>query len=169
MNAKIIKTKQALLEAICRLAETVPIQEITVTQLCQEAGINRTTFYRYYNIPMDVILQKTEELTEMAFQSALQSGQDSYECIRDICNVYYENRKMMPIYFNAGGDLFKIQYELLLRHSDHLQFLVNPVNNFIAGGVASSIMTWIIGGCATSPEALAEYIFNCISKLSGEK
>ena len=169
MHAKILKTKQALLDALCRLAETSPIEEITVTQLCQEAGINRTTFYRYYSIPMDVIIQKAEELMEKAFSSEHLPNDNVYEYILYLCKTYYENRKLIGIYTDASGDLFKMQYELLLRHSDKLHFLADPVNNFIAGGVASTMMTWIIQGCMSPPEEVARYLFDCISKLSNAK
>lgn len=170
MNAKIIKTKQALLDAFCRLADTIPINEITVTQLCQEAGINRTTFYRYYDIPTDVIVQKAEELMEQAVSSAHNSSiEDVYEYILYLCNTYYENRKLIGVYIDTSGDLFKLQYDLILRHSDKLHFLADPVNNFVAGGVASTIMTWMIRGCTTPPEEVAQYIFDCINKLSNAK
>ena len=169
MNAKIIKTRQVLLDALCRLAETAPVNEITVTQLCQEAGINRTTFYRYYDIPTDVIVQKAEELLEQTVQSKLNSMQNTYEYLLSMCSTYYENRKMISIYLNASGDLFKLHYDISMRHANKLHFLADPVNNFIAGGVASTIMTWMIQGCTVPPEDVARYLFDCISKLSNAK
>ena len=169
MNAKIIKTRQALLDALCRLAETVPVNQITVTQLCQEAGINRTTFYRYYDIPTDVIVQKAEELMEETVYSKIHSMQDPYVYLLSMCNTYYENRKLIGVYLNASGDLFKLHYNLSLRHASKLQFLQDPVNNFVAGGVASAIMAWMIQGCTTPPEEVAKYLFDCISKLSNIK
>lgn len=169
MNAKIIKTRQVLLDALCRLAETVPIGEITVTQLCQEAGINRTTFYRYYNIPMDVILQKAEDLIEQAVQSKLNTMQNTYEYLLSLCSTYYENRKLISIYLNGSGDLFKLHYDISMRHANKLHFLTDPANNFIAGGVASTIMTWMITGCTAPPEDVASYLFDYISKLSNTK
>ena len=47
MNPRLAKTKESLLEALIRMLEEVPLESITVSDLCKEAGINRTTFYKY--------------------------------------------------------------------------------------------------------------------------
>ena len=168
MNAKIVKTKQALLDAFCHLAETIPIEEITVTQLCQEAGVNRTTFYRYYNIPMDVITQKAEELTQQTLGSASHPMEETYDFLLHICQCYYENRQLMNVYLKASGSLFPLYYDLLIRYFTNIGILLDPTNNFIAGGVSSTIMTWMIQGCKTPPEEIAQYIYDCISKLTNK-
>lgn len=48
-------TKMMLQQALTKLLQTKPIQEITVTQLCQESGINRTTFYLHYQDAYDML------------------------------------------------------------------------------------------------------------------
>lgn len=166
MNAKIIKTKQALLNAFCRLAETTSIEEITVTQLCQEAGINRTTFYRYYSIPMDVILQKAEELTQAALGSVAHPMESTYEFIFHICNCYYENRKVLSIGLKTKSSLLPVYYDTMMRGFPEVSLLADPVNNFIAGGMASTIMAWVMTGCTTPPEQMATFLFDCIKKIS---
>ena len=42
-------TKRLLREALLLLLEKNDINKIAVTQLCQQAGINRATFYRHYS------------------------------------------------------------------------------------------------------------------------
>ncbi len=169
MNAKIIKTKQSLLDAFCQLAQIVPIEEITVTQLCQMAGVNRTTFYRYYSIPMDIITQKAEEMTAQALDSAFHPVEDTYEFMLRICNCYYENRKLLSLFLNMKGNLLPFYYDTMVRHFSSMGTLMDPVNHFIAGGVASTMMTWIIQGCMTPSEDVAKYICDCINKLSNAK
>lgn len=166
MNAKIIKTKQTLLDAFCRLAETTPVEEITVTQLCRESGINRTTFYRYYSIPMDVLIQKAEELTAQTFGQAGQPIEDTYEFMLHICNCYYENRQLLGICLKAQRNLLQLYYDTMLHHFSNLGILLDPTNNFLAGGIASTIMAWVMQGCTTPAEEMAEFLYDCIAKLS---
>lgn len=54
IDRRIVKTKKALQRAIWKLVKEQDISSITITKLCQEADINRKTFYMYYNTPYDV-------------------------------------------------------------------------------------------------------------------
>ena len=56
-NQRITLTKRLLQEALFRLLEQMPLDKISITQLCTEAGINRATFYRHYETPSDMLLQ----------------------------------------------------------------------------------------------------------------
>jgi AcrR family transcriptional regulator len=47
-NAKVARSKQKLREAYLRLTTHRPANHITVSDLCREATVNRTTFYKYY-------------------------------------------------------------------------------------------------------------------------
>ena len=55
-NQRIALTKRLLQEALLRLMNRKPLDKISITELCDEAGINRTTFYRHYYTPHDVLL-----------------------------------------------------------------------------------------------------------------
>ena len=47
-NQRVRLTKRLLKEALISLMQTTPFDRITVKKLCEEAGINRTTFYLHY-------------------------------------------------------------------------------------------------------------------------
>ena len=168
MNVKIKRTKQALLDAFCRLAENIPTEEITVSQLCKEAGINRTTFYRYYAIPLDVVVEAVEELTAKTLFSDGELIRDSHELMLSLCNTFYENQRLMALYANSSGNLMHLFYELMMQHARNLGYIAAPINRFIAGGVASTVMAWMLQGCTESPENVAQYLDNCISRLAAK-
>ena len=46
------------------MLEEMPIQKITVKGICEKAEINRSTFYRYYKDPYDLMEQIESELWE---------------------------------------------------------------------------------------------------------
>jgi AcrR family transcriptional regulator len=42
-------TKQCLFDAFTKMMECKPVPQITVTEICEDAGISRKTFYKYYS------------------------------------------------------------------------------------------------------------------------
>ena len=52
-NQRIILTKRLLKEAFLEMFKTTPIDKIHIRTLCDNAGINRSTFYKYYKKIMD--------------------------------------------------------------------------------------------------------------------
>ncbi len=67
-NQRIMLTRRLLKEALLRLLESAPLDKISVTQLCQEAGVNRATFYRHYTSQEDV-LQEIQLILQIAQRS----------------------------------------------------------------------------------------------------
>lgn len=55
IDTRIIVTKRMLKEGMFRLLKIKPLSKITVTDLCSESKINRTTFYNHYNSIVDIL------------------------------------------------------------------------------------------------------------------
>ena len=56
-NQRVFLTKQMLKNALLALLESRHIDKISVKELCDEAGVNRSTFYRYYTLPKELLLE----------------------------------------------------------------------------------------------------------------
>ncbi|MBP3434399.1 MAG: TetR/AcrR family transcriptional regulator, partial [Clostridia bacterium] len=63
-NQRVALSKRLLKEALVRLLEKKKLDNITVFELCAEAGINRATFYRHYGIPKDLLLDLELDMVE---------------------------------------------------------------------------------------------------------
>lgn len=48
------QTREAIMSAFLELSDEKPIGEITAAEVCARAGLNRTTFYRYFKSPNDI-------------------------------------------------------------------------------------------------------------------
>lgn len=48
MDLRIVKTRRSIQEAFLKLRATHPLERIRVTELCELATINKTTFYKHY-------------------------------------------------------------------------------------------------------------------------
>ena len=56
-NQRISLTKELVRRALIRLLKTQPLHKISIRQLCEIAGINRTTFYNHYGSQYDVLAE----------------------------------------------------------------------------------------------------------------
>ena len=49
--------RDCIIEAFLQLCQTLPCDQITVSQLTKKAGYNRSTFYAYFNNTDDLLKQ----------------------------------------------------------------------------------------------------------------
>ncbi len=63
-NMRIIISKKMIREGLFRCLKTKKIDKITITELCREAGVNRTTFYSHYEFPRDVLDEISAEIVD---------------------------------------------------------------------------------------------------------
>ncbi len=73
MNARVIKTKAALRQALFTMLETTPIEKISVAALCRQANITRKTFYTHYDHVADVFEDYQEDMA-LQVQTSLADG-----------------------------------------------------------------------------------------------
>lgn len=64
-DRRVIKTEKALETALLKLMRGKPIEQITTTELCREAGINRNTFYAHYPNPMNLLERIEDEFIRL--------------------------------------------------------------------------------------------------------
>lgn len=69
-DLRVMKTKQAFYNALIELLSNKTIEEITISELCRYANVNRGTFYLHYELK--------EDLLEEYFKKLMQDLEDSY-------------------------------------------------------------------------------------------
>ena len=57
-------TKKMLREALFNLMKDKELSQISITELCKTADVNRNSFYRHYTIPRDILFELEEEVFE---------------------------------------------------------------------------------------------------------
>lgn len=108
-ESKYYNTACLMDEALLQLLETKEYEYITVKQICEKAGVNRSTFYLHYET-VDELLQ--ESLSYM-FQKF---------------NDKYGDREKAKIQSETLGDLFLITPEYII---PYLEFLKNNKRLFM--------------------------------------
>ena len=54
-NQRVRITKMLLKDALTKLLYEKKIEKVTVSELCEAAGVNRSTFYKHYGSQFDVL------------------------------------------------------------------------------------------------------------------
>ncbi len=71
-NARALRSKAALKKAFLELFQTKEPEEISVSLLCQQAHVNRSTFYAHYNYRDQLVKEVLWESVQEAFAGRAQ-------------------------------------------------------------------------------------------------
>ena len=71
-NPAALRSQELICKAMCALMGALPFAEITVTRICQEAGVGRKTFYRNFERKEDVVELMIDYLREEYEQELVQ-------------------------------------------------------------------------------------------------
>lgn len=78
MDARAQRTVGSLREALIRCMEADPVKDIRATDICERAGLNKTTFYKYYkDVDAMVCELELEQLDRFALllQQSTETGE----------------------------------------------------------------------------------------------
>jgi AcrR family transcriptional regulator len=163
-------TKRLLKDALLRLLEDSAIQKISVTQLCEEAGINRATFYRHYGSQYDVLnemeMTMLEDIESMLGESCptdLNAFQKQAELI---CVYLREHSSEAKLFFgNTGiGSDFEEKLFSHVKWQSILERFCDPTLDasqkelilaFWQNGFFSLLRQWLVADIPLKPDAVA--------------
>lgn len=92
--------------AFVQLLQEREIGEVTVTELCKLAGVNRTTFYANYAdiyALADAVLKSLEEEVLGLYAEERESKKNTNDFLKLFRHIY-ENQLFYKTYFNLGLD-----------------------------------------------------------------
>ena len=166
-------TKKLLKEALVRLLKHEPIEKITVYQLCKEAEINRTTFYKYYGSPIDLMNDIQSEFINELEKSLLEKNRPvSLQMILTYIDTHRETCKaLLRSAFDNGFFEEIISLSLITKNLDeqisprYSGYKKEYVKEFVIYGTYSIISKWLNSEKPESPERIAAIIFEIIEKI----
>lgn len=172
-NQRITLTKRLLKEAILRLLKEKSIDKINVSELCQEAGINRATFYRHYETPHDVLVEMEMDCYNEIYNSTgfPQNVQDSEKYILQLCTYLYEHADLVKIFIRSNTDqeftqlLWKFYHDILVQKNfpmDADSLRLTAI--YFAGGGYFLMREWLMADIQKSPKEIAALVSGFINK-----
>lgn len=161
MNTKNNKRKRDSIEKIQRafvnMLQEKEISRISVTDICKETGLNRSTFYANFLDIYD-LADKIRENLERDFNAQFHEAKN-----RDAVTMFrhiYENQLFYKTYFKLGYDeKHRISvFDPVRAETDfankHIQYHIE----FFRNGFNAIVKMWLDGGCRETPEEMAEII-----------
>ncbi len=167
-DARIVRTRAALHDAIMELAAQKPIPSITVSELANLAGINRVTFYKHFATPAETLgsalsLELDPAREQFALSHATPSG-DPVEVFRETVNEILDHierhRELYLLAINTPQDgtvpnlLADYFTETLIHYLEQRTRLDPPLSQidatvaarFFAHGLVGAIKAWVLSG-----------------------
>ena len=156
-NAYVI---EHITESLLKLLKEKPMQEISISEIVDTAGVGRTSFYRNYETKEDVVKKYIVNLLEKWDQDYKASGKDSnaelygslFKHLKDNADFYLllKERNLMhlflEVFLERNGP--KSEYENMWAYT----------TAFITYGTYGWIEEWINRGMQESAETMAELL-----------
>jgi len=171
-NQRVAVTKRMVKEGLIRMLEKKPLEKVNITELCQEAGINRTTFYRYYELPRDVLAEMQSEFFEETFKHFHRPLIAS-----DIERLFVclsEHAELVKLFFQYNSDtdwanIFSNIYnsfpEIMTKAFRNLDGnSAKLLSTYLAGGAYFLARQWIMEDIPMSPKDVSEIALNILDK-----
>ncbi|AKP67064.1 TetR/AcrR family transcriptional regulator [Companilactobacillus ginsenosidimutans] len=156
-NRRAQYTQQVIQDTVLSLLENKRISNITVTEVCKIADINRTTYYRYY----DDIFQCVDTIeTEFLNSIEIDQNMSPTEAISLLLNAFYERRKLSNLVFIEGKTkvLDKMQSAMSGRKPDVANDLGGYQEVYVMLGMQGILKKWVKDGMPQTPDELTKII-----------
>lgn len=177
-NRRIIYTKNLIKQNILELLEIKQIHEITVTDICKRANLNRGTFYTHYKDAFDLLQSIEDEFFDKALEyiNTIPVTINKDLLMIKVLEHIKENEKFSKILFLKQRDtrilnrIFsiasKVDFETLIIKAEgfdkrYLDYLIK----YTVSGTISIVQTWLENDFKESIEDIIE-IMNSINKFT---
>ena len=161
--------------AFFELLEHTPFVDITISDICNRAGVARKTFYRNFTSKTAVV----ERLVDQVFGEFMQKYDFKTSGARKIYLYWYEyilcTREFSAMFFDP--DLYPfivekikefVQIELeeaLYNAVSFAPLLADYYLNFAAAGIASLMREWMKKDCVTPAKTMADMTARLLSGI----
>ena len=153
------------------LLQETPFEAITVTKVCQVAGVNRSTFYAHYTDLFDMLGQMEthlrEELSETLAEVDILSQTSLTLFLRHVRQHHFFYQAVLrhhpeSVRFLDADTMYQHVILPYCRQKDitgtaEAQYLLT----FFQAGFTMVLRRWVESGCAENEEAMTALLFSC--------
>ena len=176
-NQRVRITKLLMKDALRKLLQQKPLTSISVTAVCNTAGVHRSTFYKYYTDPGDLLRDieqdflnripaLPETLDEKNLKQLLEANAEFFEFV-------IANKKAFQVLFDdSSGSIFAKRLVELLCSSyipvpqDMDEQSARFLRLYITSGTVGMFREWINEDFPVSSEEIAEMMYSYSVKVN---
>lgn len=168
-NQRYKSTEEKIEQAICSLLKFRNYDDISIKEICYEAGINRSSFYAHYLDINDLMIKTEQKLS----QSIAKIFNPSVEWNEEIFVQLFKFLKQHEAFYRA---YLSTSQQAFMEKSDFKNFIGVVRKNgkdskflqservyhmaFFAGGLKALAKSWMQTGCKETPEEMARILTN---------
>ena len=178
-ESKYFNTARLMDEALLLLLDKKEYEFITVKEICQKAGVNRSTFYLHYEGVEDLFRETVEMINERFFQTFNNKkldvqGSSTADCflitpefLTPYLNFILQNKRVFrllytkPKLFGSENTFNRMYAELfapILRKFGTSEQNMPYVFGYYAGGITSVVKCWAENDCDKPVDELVALI-----------
>ena len=175
VDVRIVKSKESLMSALIVLMGKKKLEELTISEICQEADVNRNTFYSHYSSVRELFEEMNGKYMEALFASAKVFDEPNDSTIKNLVNVLdkmKEKGNLTKIIFSESNSikhlntLLQILFPTSIINNLKIENLsLDECHAFLIGGITSLILRWIENDFQESPKNFGRKIFNFIEEI----
>ncbi len=187
-ESKYFNTAQAMDEALLILLEKKDYEYITVKEICQKAGVNRSTFYLHYESIND-LLEETIEMTNKKFAESFDESKHIFtsnwkqtlkkEDLMLVTTPYLEpylkfikeNKKIFRLSHNKP-EILNTEQTFNKMYTNLFEPIMDKFNikkeeqryilEFYSKGILAIILEWLKNNCKDEINDVIKVILKCI-------
>ena len=168
MDARIVKTKQKIKDTLMLLLQSKRISEVTISELCKKANINRNTFYAHYSTPEQVLDEVANDLQEGLY-SVLNDSSTSEQTLIAACKYTKDNAKNNIILLDNNAESIFVKkgidhsinsriYVVDNQNGRFSEKQIKLIHEYITIGAVAIMKSWLYSGMKESPEEIGKLI-----------
>ena len=176
-NKRVRITKRIIKEALLELLESFPLEKITVTQICELAEVNRSTYYVYYEDVSQLMAEIENDVLDMLPVSTNgsmdYSDEEFLDAMEQFLDYVKENERLFRILIlqrdNNSFNLKLIErvmerYAMTLKTSKEIPTRFSYV--FCTSGVIGLMREWISSDSQISSREFAKIVLQLCAKAT---
>ncbi|WP_173472581.1 TetR/AcrR family transcriptional regulator [Eubacterium ruminantium] len=160
------KSKQKMADALFSIMSQYEYREITITQIAQESGLSRKTFYRLFSKKEDILKtrfsQWFQEIFDRIREEQLHSYWDVVQCYFDFCENHKESLELLTrhnllnLFFDFLDQnaltVFEVVHskQIAEKNAQTLPYMLS----YSVGGMFSMLVKWVENGMDIPSEEL---------------
>ena len=166
------RTKKNISLALYSLLLRKPYDEISVSEICEKAGVSRVSFYHYYDKKDDILIQYSDEKFAEFFEDFTKLESLTFDDLILQIFIFLKkySRELAILRYAKKEEILMNQFYSYCRYifsnnltSPLLKDKDNPLRiPFLVGGVFQIIMRWLDEGMVSSPETMAKYVIDIV-------
>lgn len=158
-------TEEKIQKALFSLLRIRKYNDISIKEICFEAGINRSSFYAHYSDINDLMIKVEQNLSKNMLQIFSPQTEWKQEVFEKMFEFLYKNQNFYRAYllnndqtFMEKNDFSNFVKIVCCKQSHYQQDEIIYHMAFFAGGIKAMSKSWLQTGCKQTPLQMAKIL-----------